>query len=88
MLTRSSKCRCCSDASPYRTAEWRALSDQVVTRDRECLRCGSTLHLQAHHVIPRVHGGPDHPSNLATLCASCHRLETVREQVEERRYPG
>jgi len=44
--------------------------------------------LSAHHVIPRVEGGADHPSNLEALCARCHRAETAREQAEQRRHPG
>jgi len=44
--------------------------------------------LSAHHDIPRVEGGADHPSNLEALCARCHRAETAREQAEQRRHPG
>jgi 5-methylcytosine-specific restriction endonuclease McrA len=36
--------------------------------------------LSAHHVIPRAEGGPDHPSNLETLCVSCHGRESAAER--------
>lgn len=36
-----------------------------------CHRYGPT---EAHHVVTRGAGGPDHPLNLVALCkASCHR---------------
>jgi 5-methylcytosine-specific restriction endonuclease McrA len=38
-------------------------------------------YLAAHHIIPRREGGADHPSNLVTLCASCH----ARLEAEHRR---
>jgi 5-methylcytosine-specific restriction protein A len=31
---------------------------------------------EVHHIVPRVHGGGDHPSNLKTLCVECHRKYT------------
>ena len=31
---------------------------------------------EVHHIVPRMHGGGDHPSNLKTLCVECHRKYT------------
>ncbi len=80
-LTRSSRCRTCSAASPYQTAEWRRLARAVAARDRACRVCGGTNRLSAHHVIPRAEGGPDAPDNLVALCVACH----ARVEAEERR---
>jgi 5-methylcytosine-specific restriction endonuclease McrA len=53
----------------------------VIARDRACVQCGSTSRLSAHHITPRIEGGPDAPSNLEALCASCR----ARTDAEIRR---
>lgn len=75
LIRHGSRCPGCLRASPYQTTAWRRLSLEVVQRDRECVRCGSTFMLAAHHIIPRVEGGPDHVSNLEALCVVCHGKE-------------
>ena len=62
---------------------WRRLRTAIVERDRGiCQDCGRELgHLpkwytEVHHIVPRVRGGGDHPSNLKTLCVECHRKYT------------
>jgi 5-methylcytosine-specific restriction endonuclease McrA len=53
---------------------WAALRTQTLLRDgQRCVLCGSTTNPAVHHIIPRAHGGPDTPDNLATLCQRCHR---------------
>lgn len=42
-------------------------------RAREANRVDPTRCIQAHHVVPRRHGGLDDLENLVTLCLSCHR---------------
>lgn len=37
-----------------------------------CERCGSTINLHPHHIIPRSAGGGDEDDNLLTLCFRCH----------------
>ncbi len=66
-----------------RTSMWRKLRTAVIERDGGvCQDCGRALgHLpswytEVHHIIPRVNGGGDHPSNLKTLCVECHRRYT------------
>lgn len=40
-----------------------------------CAMCGTLSgQLEAHHLLPRRHGGSDDQSNLITLCFSHHRL--------------
>jgi hypothetical protein len=49
----------------------------VLARDRHRCRRRGCLHtrfLDIHHLIPRSRGGTNHPVNLVTLCAACHRL--------------
>jgi len=42
----------------------------IVLRKATCERCGATEHLHCHH----IDGNPtnNNPSNVQTLCASCH----------------
>ena len=66
-----------------RASLWRKLRTAVVERDHgACQDCGKELgHLprwytEVHHIVPRAHGGGDHPMNLKTLCVECHRKYT------------
>lgn len=56
------------------------MAKQIINRDgRMCTQCGSDYRLQVHHLIG-VREAPDlamDPSNLVTLCASCHAREEV-----------
>ena len=47
-------------------------------RGDTCERCGTTLHLVAHHTDRNRQN--NHPSNIETLCRSCHALEHQLEQ--------
>ena len=43
--------------------------------DREmCCNCGSTDGIEYHHVVPKIFGGRDIPSNIYPVCAKCHAL--------------
>lgn len=62
---------------------WRKLRTAVVERDQGiCQDCGKELgrlprwYTEVHHIVPRGHGGGDHPMNLKTLCVECHRKYT------------
>lgn len=52
-------------------------SKEVRERDgNKCFLCGSTEHLQAHHILPK-HGWKDYRLDLnngITLCAACHNF--------------
>ena len=57
---------------------------RVLARDHhQCQApgCGRTQFLEVHHVEPRRSGGSNQPSNLITLCSSCHRLWHERPTV-------
>ena len=46
----------------------------VLQRDEyKCKVCGRNTNLHIHHKTKRIDGGDHSPSNLVTLCASCHR---------------
>lgn len=79
-ITTGSRCRSCARSSPYQSTAWRRLSLAVVQRDGACVRCGQTVFLSAHHIVPRSEGGADLLDNLETLCTRCHGRETAREQ--------
>jgi 5-methylcytosine-specific restriction endonuclease McrA len=87
-LANGSRCRICttrrSRSNPYTTPEWRQLSFAVVRRDGACVECGSTFMLAAHHVVPRVEGGPDALENLEAVCVACHGRETAAERESRR----
>ena len=37
-----------------------------------CALCDGTRYIQIHHVVARGEHGSNAPSNLITLCATCH----------------
>jgi hypothetical protein len=39
---------------------------------RTCTRCGSTISIEKHHIIPRSEGGKTNDKNLRDLCKECH----------------
>ena len=43
-------------------------------------RCGKSGYINVHHLLPKSEGGPDHPSNLATVCLDCHVF--LHEQID------
>jgi 5-methylcytosine-specific restriction endonuclease McrA len=71
------------------------LSVHVKNRDGwQCVKCHSSMHLQAAHVLAKSHHGRlrFEPMNILTLCAGCH-LKWHREHEHgivwfEKRFPG
>ncbi len=67
----------------YGTA-WDRLRLLILRRDDYlCQTCASVGRVaaatQVDHKIPKARGGSDSPSNLAAICAPCHRDKTARE---------
>jgi len=69
----------------YRTGQWQALRRQQLTLlpfCAECLKAGKyTLASEVDHVVPH-RNDPQlffDPSNLQSLCHSCHSIKTARE---------
>lgn len=62
-----------------KTARWKILRLEIIERDGlRCLDCGARGRLEVDHVKP-VRRRPDlayEPSNLRTLCTSCHTRKT------------
>lgn len=66
-----------------RRSAWKTVRERVIARDgRRCQDCRKDLSAvpnwltEVHHVVPKIQGGSDHPRNLKTLCAMCHRRYT------------
>lgn len=57
---------------------WEALAESIRERDgRSCQRCGAgetDRRLDVHHVEPYRVARNNHPDNLVSLCASCHKV--------------
>lgn len=61
---------------------WRKLRAEILDRDRHrCVKCGSNDRLAVDHIL---RGDNHHPTNLQTLCKSCHDLKTARESAAAR----
>lgn len=60
-----------------------ALRERVIQRDGlVCGLCGSPVEaitdIDIDHIIPRLHGGSDHPSNLQVTHSRCNRSKGAR----------
>lgn len=55
---------------------WDRLSELARERaEQTCEKCGAkgdNRALHAHHIVPIIHGGSNHPDNIMALCGSCH----------------
>jgi hypothetical protein len=50
-----------------------SLRELILKRDSNaCVQCGRKDHLELHHLVRKRAGGVDVPSNLITLCITCH----------------
>lgn len=76
----------------YRSAEWRRTREYVINRDyQQCVLCQTDQQLEVHHIIERAKGGNDTPSNLVTLCKSCHTSignKNKQKQAQLNKYLG
>lgn len=55
------------------TPEWKRLRDKRLKRDDyQCVRCGSAINLQVHHISYRHRGEKGEIDDLITLCRKCH----------------
>lgn len=56
-----------------KTPEWETIKKSILKRDGyKCKRCGVKDMLTVHHIKRWVFTKDDSPSNLITLCRSCH----------------
>lgn len=63
--------------------EWTAIREQVLERDdHRCRLCGDNERLEVHHLRKHKPNRGHEPSQLITLCATCHRkTRNPRSQV-------
>jgi 5-methylcytosine-specific restriction protein A len=70
-------------------AAWERLRIEILERDaglcQPCLKVGVITtdtaghRNQVDHIVPKTRGGTDDPSNLQTICPTCHKAKTARE---------
>lgn len=65
---------------------WRKLAAQILRRDRYLCQCedcqGRRLPAsEVDHIVPKVAGGTDEPSNLRAINSDCHARKTQRERA-------
>ncbi|MEZ5769943.1 MAG: HNH endonuclease signature motif containing protein [Paracoccaceae bacterium] len=66
-----------------RGSRWNTIRKEVLRLTPFCACCGTTRHLQVHHIIPFRLTRDNSPTNLIPLCRACHkRVETVFLDVE------
>jgi 5-methylcytosine-specific restriction endonuclease McrA len=64
-------------------AIWARISRKVRAASPFCGWCGTTKHLQVHHIVPERRTQDDSEVNLIPLCPQHHRwLETMTAQIE------
>jgi 5-methylcytosine-specific restriction endonuclease McrA len=63
---------------------WATLRRRVLTEEPRCRSCGGKA-TTVDHIVARAFGGGDDRTNLAPLCAACHRTKTQTEALEGRR---
>lgn len=63
---------------------WQRVRGEWLAAHPWCAACGA-VGTEVHHIVRLADGGTHHPSNLMTLCASCHHRVTKREADARRR---
>lgn len=65
---------------------WRRLRDAVLAREPLCRTCQAQGRIreatQVDHIIPLAQGGTNAVSNLAPICADCHKFKTANESAQ------
>ena len=69
------------------TRKWSRIRQTIIDRDGCCQRCGTEERLTVDHIVPRVLGGDDNPSNLQVLCSRCNSSKGGRFFESHRRPP-
>ena len=69
------------------STKWRRIRQSIIDRDQCCQMCGTEERLTVDHIVPRVLGGDDNPSNLQVLCGSCNSSKGGRFFERDRTPP-
>ena len=78
--------RWCSDACGLRFGIEHDFSrEAILQRDKVCVRCGGTEHMEVNHKVPREGRGYNsgcynHLEGLELLCRACHVKETAMQR--------
>lgn len=64
---------------------WQKLREKILKRDRHlCQTCAKlgivTKATQVDHIREKAEGGTDDPSNLQSICESCHKKKTSNKR--------
>ena len=53
---------------------WQQVKQKIHARDRKCVKCGSILFLEVHHLTYKNKGNElNNLEDLILLCAECHK---------------
>ena len=81
--------------SAIKNSRWKALRMRIIQRDKCCLLCYKRGYieyrtLQVHHLVKRVDDTDliYEPSNLVTLCRSCHEEMEKLSLMEQKQLLG
>lgn len=56
-----------------RSNEFRHNRKILLEKHNKCTKCGRTIGLEVHHIVPIIKGGTNSIENLEVLCDICHR---------------
>lgn len=71
---------------PKSPIPWKELREEILRRDGyKCNVCGGVDCLEVHHVVPCMNCGMNNPSNLITLCRSCHKRAHNHPESQSKR---
>lgn len=69
-------------------SEWAQLRERIFDRDgRKCVKCSGEEFLHCDYIVELADGGSTDPSNLQTLCRSCHSEKTSAKRSRKRPDP-
>jgi 5-methylcytosine-specific restriction endonuclease McrA len=58
--------------SMYKSIRKNELTRSLLEKQGRCLKCGSEVGLEIHHIRPRIKGGKHEIGNIMLLCHKCH----------------
>ena len=62
--------------------DWTNRTFECAERDKfRCVKCGTVMFLDPHHILPKGKGGGDDLANLETRCRTCHNAAHPEKRV-------
>jgi HNH endonuclease len=63
----------------------RKIKETIYKRaDGQCENCGSTHHLEFHHITPFAKGGTNDVSNIKIFCKNCNSRQAIKDFGQEK----